>query len=269
MLANLPPAPPGLIIKEKDDKEIEPPSAPNLTNDANSHDAIEGFRINFQKLSISDDDNKPTTLVLSKEVARDNAPKTDEEAYEMAMSLANSMFHNGRFHYNDNEEKENGPVNMMPKSTSVNTTDSMKRNKEITKQPTPVEYKSPSYSSKSSNNTDTSSPSEKQASKKKRVVLQMSLFGKIWTALDKMSTSNTRQYFKSINGQFKSSNQATWRQLITDENMLVRLQIFSEKIIEWFVKISNILKNFIKTNFLTLFYIAFIFSENLLPLLPV
>jgi len=63
----------------------------------------------------------------------------------------------------------------------------------------------------------------------------MSLFGKIWTALDRMSTSNTRQYFKSINGQFKKgSDLAMRRQLIMDENMLMRIQIFSEKIIECF-----------------------------------
>src|SRR4051794_31999799 len=159
MLANLPPAPPGLIIKEKDDKEIEPPSAPTSANDANSHNAIEGFRIDFQKLSISDGDNKPTTLVLSKEVARDNAPKTDEEAYEIAMSLANSMFHNGRFHYKDNEEKENGPINMISKSATAKTTDLMKKNEEIVKQPTPVEYKSPSYSSESSQSTNNANTS--------------------------------------------------------------------------------------------------------------
>ncbi|RIA95805.1 Rtr1/RPAP2 family-domain-containing protein [Glomus cerebriforme] len=254
MLANLPPAPPGLIIKEKDDKEIEVPSAPTSTNDANAHDAIEGFRINFQKLSISDIDNKPSTLVLSKEkqIIEDNAPKTpktDEEAYEMAMSLANSMFRNGKFHYKDSEENENVPVNIISESTSVKTTDLMKKirkNEELSSkqlfQSTFIENKGPSddYSSKSfqpTNDADTSlrSPPEKQARKKKRVVLEMSLFGKIWTAIDRMSTSNTRQYFKSINRQFKNANGPTiWRKPITDENMLMRIQIFSEKIIECF-----------------------------------
>jgi hypothetical protein len=248
MLANLPPAPPGLTIKEKSDKEIEVPSVPVSTNNANAHDAIEGFRIDFQKLSISDGNNKSTTLVLSKEkqVSKDDMPKTDEEAYEMAMSLANSMFRNGKFHYKDSEEIENDSVNLFSKPNSVKTSDSVKKNKESVKQlfqPTSIEYKGPLDSSKSSqptNDTNTSlqSPREKEAHKKKRIVLQMSLFGKIWTALDRMSTSNTRQYFKSLNsGQFKKGNNSAMRRIpiTNDENMLMRIQIFSEKIIEWFV----------------------------------
>ncbi|CAB4406510.1 unnamed protein product [Rhizophagus irregularis] len=252
MLANLPPAPPGLTIKEKDDNEIEVPSVPTSTNDTNAHDAIEGFRIDFQKLSISDSNdsnNKPTTLVLSKEkqaTKDDDIPKTDEEAYEMAMSLANSMFRNGKFHYKDNEENENDPVDLLSKSTSVRTNDSVKKNKKLVKQlqPTSIEFKDPldDYSSKSSRpandiNASLQLPREKEAHKKKRIVLQMSLFGKIWTALDRMSTPNTRQYFKSINnGQFKKGNDSAMRRIpITDdENMLMRIQIFSEKIIECF-----------------------------------
>ncbi|GBB86676.1 hypothetical protein RclHR1_13050005 [Rhizophagus clarus] len=243
MLANLPPAPPGLTIKEKEDKEIEVPSIPTLTN---AYDAVEGFRIDFQKLSISDSNNKPTTLVLSKEkqVAKDDIPKTDEEAYEMAMSLANSMFRDGKFHYKDSDENENDPVNLLSKSTSVKTSDSIKKNKEFVKQPAPNEFKNPldDYSSKSfrptnEKNASLQSPREKEAHKKKRIVLQMSLFGKIWTALDRMSTSNTRQYFKNLNnGQFKKGNDSAVRHIpITDdENMLMRIQIFSEKIIECF-----------------------------------
>ncbi|CAG8436949.1 uncharacterized protein OCT59_005443 [Rhizophagus irregularis] len=252
MLANLPPAPPGLTIKEKDDNEIEVPSVPTSTNDTNAHDAIEGFRIDFQKLSISDSNdsnNKPTTLVLSKEkqaTKDDDIPKTDEEAYEMAMSLANSMFRNGKFHYKDNEENENDPVDLLSKSTSVRTNDSVKKSKKLVKQlqPTSIEFKDPldDYSSKSSRpandiNASLQLPREKEAHKKKRIVLQMSLFGKIWTALDRMSTPNTRQYFKSINnGQFKKGNDSAMRRIpITDdENMLMRIQIFSEKIIECF-----------------------------------
>lgn len=268
MLANLPPAPPGLTIKEKDDNEIEVPSVPTSTNDTNAHDAIEGFRIDFQKLSISDSNdsnNKPTTLVLSKEkqaTKDDDIPKTDEEAYEMAMSLANSMFRNGKFHYKDNEENENDPVDLLSKSTSVRTNDSVKKSKKLVKQlqPTSIEFKDPldDYSSKSSRpandiNASLQLPREKEAHKKKRIVLQMSLFGKIWTALDRMSTPNTRQYFKSINnGQFKKGNDSAMRRIpITDdENMLMRIQIFSEKIIEWFV-IENfkMLLVFIQPNF--------------------
>lgn len=261
MLANLPPAPPGLSIKEKDDNEIEVPSVPTSTIDANAHDAIEGFRIDFQKLSISDSNdsnNKSTTLVLSKEkqVTKDDIPKTDEEAYEMAMSLANSMFRNGKFHYKDNEENENDPVDLLSKSTSVKKSDSVEKNKKLVKQfqPTSIEFKDPldDYSSKSSrpvNDTNAAlqPPREKEAHKKKRIVLQMSLFGKIWTALDRMSTPNTRQYFKSIdNGQFKKGNDSAMRRMpkTDDENMLMRIQIFSEKIIEWFV-----IENFKMLNF--------------------
>jgi hypothetical protein len=126
----------------------------------------------------------------------------------------------------------------------------MKKNNDIVKQLAPVNHKN--QGSQSTNNTDTplQSQPKKQASKKKRIVLQMSLFGKIWTALDRMSTSNTRQYFKSISGQFKEgSEQVTWRRPITDENMLTRIQIFSEKIIEWLVTvISSTLKTFFETN---------------------
>ncbi|EXX79267.1 hypothetical protein RirG_007290 [Rhizophagus irregularis DAOM 197198w] len=164
----------------------------------------------------------------------------------MAMSLANSMFRNGKFHYKDNEENENDPVDLLSKSTSVRTNDSVKKSKKLVKQlqPTSIEFKDPldDYSSKSSRpandiNASLQLPREKEAHKKKRIVLQMSLFGKIWTALDRMSTPNTRQYFKSINnGQFKKGNDSAMRRIpITDdENMLMRIQIFSEKIIECF-----------------------------------
>ncbi|CAG8678325.1 11275_t:CDS:2, partial [Funneliformis caledonium] len=245
MFATLPPAPPGLIIKEKNDKEIEAPSVPTSTNDANAHDAIEGFRIGFQGLSISDSDSKPTTLILSKDeqVAKNNASKTDEEDYEMAMSLANSMFRNGKFHYQDDEEHQIVSDNMISNSNSIKTIDSIKNYNELVDQPTSIEYKGSrdyldEYSSKSlqkSNNSQPPLSPEKKARKKKRVMLQMSLFGKIWTALDRMSTPNTRRYFESINGQFVEGNGAIpWRQPITNENALMRIQIFSEKIIECF-----------------------------------
>src|ERR1044071_7225857 len=166
MMASLPPAPPGLVIKEKNDKEIEAPSAPTLTN---GHDTIEGFRIDFQGLSISDDGSKPTTLTLSKEgqVSEDNAPKTDEEAYEMAMSFANSMFRNGRFHY---QEQENVPRENVPvKSTLAKTADSMKKNKGLV-QPTSMEHKDPLDDNSSKDlqqkNNPQKSPPEKKARKK-------------------------------------------------------------------------------------------------------
>ncbi|CAJ0828883.1 3205_t:CDS:2 [Entrophospora sp. SA101] len=55
-------------------------------------------------------------------------------------------------------------------------------------------------------------PQKKVQKKKRTVVTEMSLFGKIWTALDRMTSKNTRQYFVK----------------------LMRINIFTVKIMEWY-----------------------------------
>ncbi|CAH1763187.1 2205_t:CDS:10 [Entrophospora sp. SA101] len=113
------------------------------------YDAIEGFRIDYNKKSRTDDGDgeKPkTTFLLQKK----------------------------------------------PQNTSKD--DTMINNKKTPQEEKPL------------------TPQKKVQKKKRTVVTEMSLFGKIWTALDRMTSKNTRQYFVK----------------------LMRINIFTVKIMECF-----------------------------------
>ena len=61
----------------------------------------------------------------------------------------------------------------------------------------------------------------------------MSLFGKIWTMTDRLTTKATRKYFEELKVQRKVDMAALLRdETDRDETTLMRSQIFSEKILE-------------------------------------
>jgi len=65
-----------------------------------------------------------------------------------------------------------------------------------------------------------------------RKELQMTMFGKIWTILDRITTTNTRMYFK--NNEVKVDYTVDSDQY---ELMMTRSNIFSEKILARFVNV--------------------------------
>ncbi|CAG8608200.1 1186_t:CDS:2 [Acaulospora morrowiae] len=242
LMTDLPTAPPGLCIKEKDVQE------PIMTfGQGHAYDAIEGYRIDFQKVGDSEK-NKSPTLLLPKETGVNNEDeklKTEEEEYELAMSIANSMFKNGRFQYSETEDQEDTVLNESQKQV-------LKKQDVIPKEP----FRTPSDNTENSLVKNEQSPTKSSNSKKshnntpvkkRREVLQMSLFGRIWTALDRMTTSYTRFYFKKL-GLLNIDDADTKQKVVLEEPyrnpedneiMITRIQIFTEKVMECFYLLKS------------------------------
>ncbi|RHZ78782.1 hypothetical protein Glove_156g95 [Diversispora epigaea] len=207
-MADLPPAPPGINIKEKENLEIQTLAGIN-SDQKYAHDAIEGYCIDFQK-SNSKKIN-PTTFILPKEKTFDTKDKLQTT------------------------KSTEGNINSKSRNTDS-------QNKIVNYENTISEF-----AKKVIRDEDKilSSPSQQRPSiklnntKKKKVILQMSLFGRIWTALDRMTTSNTRIYFKKLNSYNSEMNKKvelenSYNNFENNEIMTTRIQIFTEKVMECF-----------------------------------
>jgi hypothetical protein len=257
MLSGLPQASFEMVIKEREQEEIIAPYPPD-PNHCNAHDVVEGFRIFFDanrsKMSSS-------TFVIAKESATTQlndgsiCPKDDEEAVRLALETATAMFQNGRFRYEESEQS---------KAESINLTKTMARNLLTRQKPfAPNEVKAvntvdvprddtSAVSQARLGNSRVKPKTPEACKKKKRHVLEMSLFGKIWTALDRMVTPNTRVYLRTGRLLGTSSNYTKE----TDKEVIVaRANIFSEKILSrcihhaYFLRMShccmgNFVRNF-------------------------
>ncbi|ORZ25981.1 Rtr1/RPAP2 family-domain-containing protein [Absidia repens] len=78
--------------------------------------------------------------------------------------------------------------------------------------------------------------SQTKKTKKKKKEPEMSLFGKIWTMLDRMTTKSTRLYLTSLAKEEEDGNTGKHVQLLEEDGLtddsLLRGHIFSEKILE-------------------------------------
>ncbi|CAG8614589.1 19971_t:CDS:2, partial [Racocetra fulgida] len=166
LMADLPPAPTGLVIKEKEDHELGTPLAPS-PNQQDTYDSVEGFRTDFQ----NEKDEEPQTKVQN------------ENNVEPQKNIQNEK--NGKLQKNIQNEKN----------------DQNEKNVE---------------------------PPKKVVKKKKKIVLQMSLFGKIWTALDRMTTPRTRKRFQGVNSLTLNSDDSS--SLCDDKQLHITANIESELI---------------------------------------
>ena len=209
---------------------------PNIPKEG-IHDAIEGFRIEMQRRRRkSNDSDVPTTLILQTDTSHiDNddkppaSPTTvgsesvifeDEEtmlenAMETMMMLK-EMKADQPDQITPQEPHQQSSCTSTTTATASNTTTPTQQST----QPKSVNIVIP----------DIPKPSSK---KKKRQVPEMSLFGKIWTMTDRLTTKATRKYFEELKIQPKVDMAALLRdETDRDETTLMRSQIFSEKILE-------------------------------------
>ncbi|KAI9491021.1 Rtr1/RPAP2 family-domain-containing protein [Zychaea mexicana] len=231
---------------------------PNMPKDG-IHDAIEGFQIQMRRKSVEGpttlvlqhgdqadggDDMKPLspTTVDSETVVFEDEEALLEDAMETMMMLkdlqadkpdeikpkASAPSHQGEPH------QQRAPANQALEMTTMTTT-------------LPVSSSElPSSSQQQQQKPKAAAPKtvkvvipeipKPSSKKKKRQVPEMSLFGKIWTMTDRLTTKTTRRYFEEL----KSQSQVNMRELlceeddntIRDEVSLMRGQIFSERILE-------------------------------------
>lgn len=235
LLANVPAATAGgehteLRIVEHDDAIVMDSETPI----SGVHDAIEGYRINVKRNS-----EQPTTIILQQQQQQQQEPKQQSEQQD-----TNTM---------DLKEEDTLLEDAM---------DTMMKLKDLKlDQPTEIERNAPQPSSSSTrrpskkvqqpssalpDNNDTSSPTKEKVikmvvpkppvKKKKTQLPEMSLFGKIWTMTDRLTTKATRRYFDEL----KHTDTVDVREILiqeqqhgqNDESALMRGQIFSEKILE-------------------------------------
>lgn len=277
-----------MTIKEHDNNNNNPPDSSIPVNTEFFHDAVEGFRIDYNKKNIIDDgggEKSKTTFLLQKSEKiskNDTNQKTkaegeEEKSYELAMSIANSLFIDGKFHYSDDEKEENqdhrdynlnsnnknninniisNDNNNNNNNSNNNNSNNNSNNNDIQKNLQKLELQDTSKNNitingKKNPQEEEPSPPQKKVQKKKRTVAtEMSLFGKIWTALDRMTSKNTRQYFVNANKYFLDENQKFENNRINNDNeekeedfrlnyeidevKLMRINIFTVKIMEWY-----------------------------------
>lgn len=247
LLANVPAAAAGgehteLRIVEHDDAIVMDSETPI----SGVHDAIEGYRIDVKR-----NNQQPTTIILQqqqqqqpKQQPRQQEPitmdtKKDEEtlledAMDTMMKLKDLKLDQ------PTEIEKNAPQPPKPPSSS-----SSRRPSKQKVQPSPVEASSSSTSASPNTNDTSSSTKEKvikmvvpkpPVKKKKAQLPEMSLFGKIWTMTDRLTTKATRRYFDEL----RHTDTVDVREILiqeqqhgqNDESALMRGQIFSEKILE-------------------------------------
>ncbi|CDH56433.1 hypothetical protein RO3G_09153 [Lichtheimia corymbifera JMRC:FSU:9682] len=247
LLANVPAAAGGgehteLRIVEHDDAIVMDSETPI----SGVHDAIEGYRIDVKR-----NNQQPTTIILQqqqqqpKQQPKQQEPitmdtKKDEEtlledAMDTMMKLKDLKLDQ------PTEIERNAPQPPKPPSSS-----SSRRPSKQKVQPSPVEASSSSPASPNTNDTSSSTKEKvikmvvpKPPVKKKKAQLpEMSLFGKIWTMTDRLTTKATRRYFDEL----RLTDTVDVREILiqeqqhgqNDESALMRGQIFSEKILETF-----------------------------------
>ncbi|KAI8142383.1 Rtr1/RPAP2 family-domain-containing protein [Fennellomyces sp. T-0311] len=200
-------------------------------------DSIEGYRIQMRRKS----KDSPTTLILQQDIIEEAKPVSpttvdsetvvfdDEEALlENAMETMMML----KDLHADREEQVQAPeVKQHPPSSSsaVRTP--------ATQAPTAQPTSNPKPTSHTKKATivipDIPKPSSK---KKRRQVPEMSLFGKIWTMTDRLTTKATRKYFEELRQQSRVDMRELLREegdsTSRDEASLMRGQIFSERILE-------------------------------------
>lgn len=245
LLANVPAAAAGgehteLRIVEHDDAIVMDSETPI----SGVHDAIEGYRIDVKR-----NNQQPTTIILQqqqqqpKQQPKQQEPitmdtKKDEEtlledAMDTMMKLKDLKLDQ------PTEIERNAPQPPKPPSSS-----SSRRPSKQKVQPSPVEASSSSSASPNTNDTSSSTKEKvikmvvpKPPVKKKKAQLpEMSLFGKIWTMTDRLTTKATRRYFDEL----RLTDTVDVREILiqeqqhgqNDESALMRGQIFSEKILE-------------------------------------
>ncbi|CAG8497740.1 3380_t:CDS:2 [Ambispora gerdemannii] len=317
LLAELPPAPPGLVIQEKVTEKNDDDKNNSMASSTNQmtyiHDSIEGYRIEFSKEKNQQDKEeatkaattpvKPTTLVLPKEKsvvtvtdAAKEVPKTDEDAYELAMSIANAIksikttveiktqnqnigISKGKENKTQNQNIQNIKTNKDDKSKYRNIETSkgdktqninqiVKTDKEVQKEnqhqqkqqtAPPLDLNSPTNMNNNDDNNksiskgpildlrivpisqitqDETEPFNlaNKRKKQKKIVPKMSMFGKIWTTLDRMTTQETRLYLHKMKNPslVNVDIKETTNKIVASSEVVMRNNIFSEKIIESF-----------------------------------
>ncbi|CAG8478393.1 2212_t:CDS:10 [Dentiscutata erythropus] len=204
LMADLPPAPPGLVIKEKDDNELGTPLAPS-PNQQDTYDAVEGFRVDLQ----NEKNGSPPTLTLQKDV-----PIVNTKVPQKDVPIVNT---------NVSQKTVKECESTIPTTNSVtnSVTDSVTDSSENVQTPINSDIKK--------------ILPKKRTTKKKNVVLQMSLFGKIWTALDRLTTSRTRKRFQKVN----SINLENDDSMPLSDDSLMRIQIFNEKIMQCYYHLKK------------------------------
>ncbi|KAI8969963.1 Rtr1/RPAP2 family-domain-containing protein [Mycotypha africana] len=217
------------------------------TQQAGLHDCIEGYRI-----ELKNDSNKPTTIILKKEKKSEKTEASKDEAYkvdgEKKMQEIDSV---------DPEDPEAlFETMMMLKSMDLDKEDQTaeKMGQQPVKKRPAAEEKMPKENSiiskplqcldtghgEPQQNLKSQSPANKvptKDTKKKqhRNVPELSLFGTIWTLLDRLTTKATRVYLNELESTKQRLDIPALlkeHDLIDEEAALLRAQVFSEQIIE-------------------------------------
>ncbi|KAG0172708.1 RNA polymerase II associated protein 2 [Apophysomyces sp. BC1034] len=199
---------------------------------AGVHDAIEGYRIQVNKSVDS-----PTTIVLNKEKKILNKEKKTVEAVTRVPDLDDQ----------DALLDDAMETMMMLKSMNLDQPDTVQQATEP--QPLPVKAKpinppkdQPSAVAgppKDATKVIQVTTKEIKKPKKKSKALEMSLFGKVWTMVDSMTTRLTRLYLSDL----ENTGVVDMRQLfdgeLVKETDAIRGHIFSEKILETYALIRT------------------------------
>lgn len=216
--------------------EHENQAAPAAMPTEGIHDSIEGYRINTTK-----DRSQPTTMILKlkeekeeeeKPLDLDNEEAVFEDAMETMVRLRNMQI-------DDTAPKTTADTKPAPTAkTTANApaataTTGPRSGATSPKSQTPANETTTKTKTVTVFLPDQSKTSEKKKKKKKKSQPEMSLFGKIWTMTDRITTRATRRYFQ----QLKEVGHISVRELIKDEEAkddaaYMRSQIFSERILE-------------------------------------
>ncbi|KAI9271475.1 Rtr1/RPAP2 family-domain-containing protein [Phascolomyces articulosus] len=235
-------------IFENTSQNVVPPNIP----EDGVHDAIEGFRIEMRRRKSQGEQGLPTTMILQTESTTMNQSNTQDDDDGINPPGSPTTVGSESVVFEDEEAMfENAMETMMMlKEIKADQPDEIKQEKTIlpeqqNKQPNP-----PSSSTQQQQQNATvpkpitpktvnivipeiPKPSSK---KKKRQVPEMSLFGKIWTMTDRLTTKATRKYFEELKRQAKIDVHELLRDesenIPRDETSLMRSQIFSERILE-------------------------------------
>ncbi|KAG2216903.1 hypothetical protein INT45_010931 [Circinella minor] len=206
------------------------------------HDAIEGFRIEMQRRRRKSNDG-PSTLILQTDTTyndNDDKPPASpttvgsesvifEDEETMLENAMETMMMLKEMKADQPDQIATPPqpsaAERQPRQQSSSTSTTIASNTTTPTQPKAVNIVIP----------DIPKPSSK---KKKRQVPEMSLFGKIWTMTDRLTTKATRKYFEELKLQTKVDMAKLLRdETNRDETTLMRSQIFSEKILETYAVI--------------------------------
>ncbi|CAG8694724.1 339_t:CDS:2 [Cetraspora pellucida] len=218
LMADLPPAPVELIIKEKEDHELSTPLAPS-PNQQDTYNVVEGFHLNSQ--NVKNLKNESTHSSIDSDTKHLDFQNDENESIQ---SFADSDTKHLDIQNDKIVDKiiDENVDKVVDEYLDKNVDENVDENVEGSTQST-------------NSVTKKTLPQKKIVKKKKKAVLQMSLFGKIWTALDRMTTPRTRKHFQGVNSLTLNNDDSS---PLCDDVMIMRLQIFTEKIMQCF----NLLK---------------------------